>query len=66
MNESVAEQMLKRGMRLRAWSISKGVEKHLTLLKYLSTGRIQGKRGRAKELRDMLENEGFYIPKKSA
>lgn len=65
MNESVATQMLKRGMRLRAWAISKGAEKDLTLLKYLSTGRIQGKKGRTKELRSMLEAEGFYIPEKS-
>ena len=68
MNESVAAQMLKRGMRLGAWAISKGMQEDLTLLKHLSTGsgRIQGKRGRAKELRVMLEKEGFTIPKKSA
>ena len=64
--ESVAAQMLKRGMRLGAWAISKGMQEDLTLLKHLSTGRIQGKRGRAKELRVMLEKEGFTIPKKSA
>lgn len=64
--ESVAAQMLKRGMRLGAWAISKGMQEDLTLLKHLSTGRIQGKKGRAKELRAMLESEGFIIPKKSA
>ena len=47
-------------------AISKGMQEDLTLLKHLSTGRIQGKRGRAKELRVMLEKEGFTIPKKSA
>ena len=62
--ESVAAQMLKRGMRLGAWAISKGMQEDLTLLKHLSTGRIQGKKGRAKELRAMLEKEGFIIPEK--
>ncbi|STQ86482.1 hypothetical protein LS73_004820, partial [Helicobacter muridarum] len=65
MNESVAAQMLKRGMRLRAWAISRGVEKHLTLLKFLSVGKTQGRYGKSKELRIALEQEGFYIPKKT-
>lgn len=65
MSESVAAQMLKRGMRLRAWAISKGLsEQDLTLLKFLSTGKTQGRYGRSKELRAMLEAEGFYVPKK--
>ena len=34
MNESVAAQMLKRGMRLGAWAISKGMQEDLTLLKH--------------------------------
>lgn len=63
MQESVAAQMLKRGMRLRAWAISKGIERHLTLLKFLSTGKTQGRHGKSNELRIMLEQEGFYIPK---
>ena len=67
MNESAVAQMLKRGMRIRAWALSKSLSKQdIETLNSLSCGRIQGKRGRAKELRAMLEKEGFTIPKKSA
>lgn len=65
--ENVSKQMLKRGMRIRAWALSKSLSKQdIETLNSLSCGRIQGKRGRAKELRVMLEKEGFTIPKKSA
>lgn len=67
MNESVAVQMAKKGMRIRAWTISKGLsKKDIDTLNSLSCGRIKSKRGKSKELRIMLEQEGFYIPKKSA
>ncbi|WP_104696435.1 hypothetical protein [Helicobacter trogontum] len=65
--DNIATQMAKRGMRIRAWALSKGLNKQdIELLNSLSCARIKGKRGRAKELRDMLEHDGFYIPKKSA
>ena len=66
--ESVAAQMAKKGMRLRAWALAKGLsQKDWHVLRLLSTGKCHGKRGgdsKAKRLRAMLESEGFIIPEK--
>ncbi|WP_334088145.1 hypothetical protein [Helicobacter typhlonius] len=49
-------------MKLRTWAKSKGLsEKDIGLLNQLSYGLIQGKRGRGKELKEMLESDGFGI-----
>lgn len=65
--DNIAMQMAKRGMRIRAWALSKGLGKRdIDMLNSISCGRVEGKWGRAKELRDMLERDGFCIPKKSA
>ena len=54
-------------MRIRAWALSKGMgQRDIDLLNSLSCGRSKGTKGRCKELREMLELEGFYIPKVSA
>ena len=58
---SIAKQMEKKGMRLQTWALSKGLSsKDMKLLGLLSFGHIKGSRGRSKELREMLEKEGFY------
>ena len=42
------------------WAKSKGLsEKDIGLLNQISYGLTKGKRGRAKELREMLEADGF-------
>ncbi|EEO24199.1 MULTISPECIES: hypothetical protein [Helicobacter] len=65
--DNIAKQMAKKGMRIRAWALSKGMgQKDIDLLNSLSCGRSKGTKGRCKELREMLELEGFYIPKVSA
>lgn len=60
--QSLSAVMAAKGMKLRTWAKSKGLsEKDIGLLNQLSYGFIQGKRGRAKELKEMLEADGFKI-----
>ncbi|WP_334092273.1 hypothetical protein [Helicobacter typhlonius] len=49
-------------MKLRTWAKSKGLsEKDIGLLNQISYGLTKGKRGRAKELKEMLESDGFKL-----
>ncbi len=50
----------RKGMKLRTWAFSKGLSAADTTILYdISRNKIQGKWGRAKELRELLEKEGF-------
>ena len=49
-----------KGMKLRTWAFSMGFsDRDVTCLYDLATGRARGLRGRTKELRKILEKEGF-------
>ncbi|TLE12778.1 hypothetical protein LS72_010425 [Helicobacter apodemus] len=61
-NSKITEQMAKRGIKLRTWAKSKGLqEKDYFLLLDMSNGKNKGARGRSKELREMLEKDGFRV-----
>lgn len=54
--------MVKKGFKLRTWAKSKGLqEKDYFLLLDMSNGKNKGVRGRSKELREMLEKDGFKV-----
>ncbi|WP_026943976.1 hypothetical protein [Helicobacter rodentium] len=58
----ITEQMVKKGFKLRTWAKSKGLqEKDYFLLLDMSNGKNKGVRGRSKELREMLEKDGFKV-----
>lgn len=60
--QSLSAVMAAKGMKLRTWAKSKGLsEKDIGLLNQLSYGFIQGKRGRGKELKEILESDGFKL-----
>ena len=49
-----------KGMKLRTWAFSNGLSKDGTTILYdLGYGKLKGSRGRAKELRELLEKDGF-------
>ena len=59
-NQSLAQFFASRGMRLRTWARAKKLNsKDMQLLYKVSYGAAQGLRGRAKELKGLLEKEGF-------
>lgn len=61
-NSKITEQMVKKGIKLRTWCKSKGLSNaDYTILLNMSFGKTKGIRGRAKELREMLEKEGFKV-----
>jgi hypothetical protein len=50
----------RKGMKLRTWAFSMGLRNSdIPLLYELSSGKTQGKYGRAKELKELLIKEGF-------
>ena len=58
----ITEQMVKKGFKLRTWAKSKGLqEKDYFLLLEMNKGKNKGVRGRSKELREMLEKDGFKV-----
>lgn len=58
----ITEQMIKKGFRLRTWAKAKGLsDSDYGVLCDLSKGITKGKWGRAKELRELLEKEGFKV-----
>lgn len=60
--ETLSQIMAKNGIKLRTWAKSKGLsEKDIALLNQISHRLIKGKRGRAKELKEMLEKDGFEV-----
>ncbi|MCL9820961.1 hypothetical protein NCR96_04280 [Helicobacter sp. 14348-15] len=56
----ITEAMAKKGMKLKTWADSKGLDNadYLILLD-ISKGKVKGKRGRAKELVELLKRDGF-------
>ncbi|MDE5591792.1 hypothetical protein [Helicobacter ganmani] len=59
---TLSQQMAKNGVKLRTWAKAKGLnEKDIGILNQISCGFIKGKRGRAKELKELLEKEGFKV-----
>ncbi|WP_297813201.1 hypothetical protein [uncultured Helicobacter sp.] len=59
---TLSQRMAKNGVKLRTWAKSKGLnEKDIGILNQISSGLIKGKWGRAKELKEMLEKEGFKV-----
>lgn len=50
----------RNGMKLRTWAFSMGLsKKDANILYQMNVGNMQGVRGRAKELKELLEKEGF-------
>lgn len=59
---SLKSEMAKQGIKIRTWGKSKGLsDKDILTLQHISLGLLKGKWGRAKELKAMLEQEGFKI-----
>ena len=59
---TLTEQMAKRGFKMRTWARAKGLsDSDYSVLRDLSNGITKGKWGRAKELRELLEKEGFKV-----
>lgn len=56
----ITKAMAKKGMKLKTWADSKGLDNadYLILLD-ISKGKVKGKRGRAKELVELLKRDGF-------
>lgn len=54
--------MARKGMKLKTWADSKGLNNtdYLILLD-ISKGKVKGKRGRAKELVELLKRDGFKV-----
>lgn len=62
-NQSLAEFFASKGMRLRTWARANGLsENDMALIYEISYGNTQGLRGRAKEIKELLEKEGFAKP----
>lgn len=62
-NQSLAEFFASKGMRLRTWARANGLsENDMALIYEISYGNTQGLRGRAKEIKELLEKEGFKEP----
>lgn len=58
----ITAQMAKRGFKMRTWARAKGLsDSDYGVLRDLSNGITKGKWGRAKELRELLEKEGFKV-----
>ena len=58
----ITEQMVKKGFKMRTWARAKGLsDSDYGVLRDLSNGITKGKWGRAKELKEMLEKEGFEV-----
>lgn len=59
---NLTEQMAQRGFKMRTWARAKGLsDSDYGVLRDLSNGITKGKWGRAKELRELLEKEGFKV-----
>lgn len=58
----LAKNMAQRGMKLNTWGKAKGLSsRDLELLQQISRGLVKGKWGRSKELKEMLEKDGFQV-----
>ncbi|RDU53277.1 hypothetical protein CQA49_01375 [Helicobacter sp. MIT 00-7814] len=59
-NETLSTKMARNGMKLRTWARSQGLsQKDIGLLNQISHGKISGKYGRSKELKELLIKSGF-------
>ena len=59
---TLSQQMAKNGVKLRTWAKAKGLsKKDIALLNQISHRLIKGKRCRAKQLKEMLEKDGFEL-----
>lgn len=59
---SLTQQMSKKGIKLRTWCKAKKLSNaDYTILLNMSFGKTKGIRGRAKELREILEKDGFEV-----
>lgn len=62
MKNKLIKTMGAKGVKIMTWAKAKGLNhKDMNILYDLSNGRIKGIRGRAKELREMLEKDGFKV-----
>ncbi|EAC1839770.1 hypothetical protein FLR49_09105 [Campylobacter jejuni] len=62
MKNKLIKTMSAKGVKLMTWAKAKGLNhKDMVILYDLSNGRIKGIRGRAKELKEMLEKDGFKV-----
>ncbi|PAF47734.1 hypothetical protein BKH46_02545 [Helicobacter sp. 12S02634-8] len=51
----------KKGMKMATWAKAKGLsEKDVSIIRNMSFGQTQGKRGRAKELKELLIKENLW------
>ncbi|PAF49590.1 hypothetical protein BKH41_02690 [Helicobacter sp. 12S02232-10] len=51
----------KKGMRLATWARAKGLsEEDVQIIRNMSFGQTKGKRGRAKELKELLIKENLW------
>ncbi len=58
----LTQQMNKKGIKLRTWCKAKGLkDTDYFIIQDMSLGKIKGVRGRAKELRELLEKDGFKV-----
>lgn len=62
MSYKLKKAMNSKGIKLQTWAKAKNLRKEdIPILYDISRGKIQGKRGRAKELKEILEKDGFKI-----
>ena len=58
----LAKNMAENGIKLNTWGKAKGLNiRDLALLQQISRGLVKGKWDRSKELREMLEKDGFEV-----
>jgi len=58
----ITQQMSQKGIKLRTWCKAMSLsDADYFIIKDISKGKIKGIRGRSKELKEMLETEGFCI-----
>lgn len=62
MKNKLIKTMSAKGVKLRTWAKFKKLnESDYRLLLNMSYGKTKGIRGRAKELKEMLEKDGFKV-----
>ncbi|MDE5603807.1 MAG: hypothetical protein K2I71_07860 [Helicobacter sp.] len=59
---SISARLSQKGFKLRTWARAKGLsDSDYNVLLDLSKGKTKGKWGRAKELKELLEKDGFKV-----
>lgn len=60
--DSLTQQMSKKGIKLRTWCKAMSLsDADYLIIKDISKGKIKGIRGKSKELKELLERNGFKI-----